>query len=315
MNIKKIFSSIIFTVIFSTASVLISAYNNIAFAAEFRQGIYLTQTTAQNTRYVQYLIDRSKKAGINTFVIDMQDLQNLRNYQNNVSLVKQNNIRYVARIVVFKDGGTNDEVLSQDYWEKKYTLVQKAIDFGADEIQLDYIRYAPTQPPSVQNAQNIYRVIKWFKTKLDEVGIPLEIDVFGVTSFGDSLYIGQSLTLFYDAIDAICPMVYPSHYEPYQKYAKMPYYIVRVSLASIREQFHGNIPFKVYPFIELYNYRYPLSYESKIKYISAEIKAVRDSRMDGWYAWNPHNQYDILFSLLENSEQPNASEQSSSEVK
>ena len=294
MNYKKIL--LIAVVTFWT---IITSVNVLSASEPWRQGIYLTQSTAENSSYIQYLINQSKEAGINTFVIDMEHMKT-HNYQKNIQLVKQNGIKYVARIVVFDDGGTDAEILSESYWEKKYQLVNQAIQFGADEIQLDYIRYASTQPPSQQNAQNIYRVIKWYKNKLTPQNIPLEIDVFGVSTFGDSVYIGQSLTLFYDAVDAMCPMVYPSHYEPYQKYAKMPYYAVHSSLAAMRKQFYGNIPFKVYPFIELYNYRYPLSQQEKIKYISAEIQAVKDSDVDGWYSWNPHNKYDILFSILKN---------------
>jgi len=289
--------------LFTLAISLLILLNSIScFSADnWRRGIYLTQATAENTPYVQYLINKSKEVGINAFVVDLQS-KKTNNYQKNIQLIKQNGIKYVARIVIFPNGGTDDEVLSQSYWEKKYELVDQAIKFGADEIQLDYIRYASSQPPSEQNSENIYKVIKWFKTKLATQNIPLEIDVFGISLFRDSVYIGQSLTLFYDAVDAMCPMVYPSHFEPYQKYAKMPYYAIRSALVAMHKQFYGNIPFKVYPFIELYNYRSPLSAQEKVKYIQAEIKAVEDSNVDGFYVWNPHNKYDILFSILKNQQ-------------
>lgn len=265
-------------------------------ASAWVQGIYIHEGTMKNARYLQYLINRSKEVGINTFVIDYR--YGSAAYQKNIQLVNQSGIKYVARIVVFPDGGTNREVLSQAYWEKQYKLVARAIQLGAQEIQLDYIRYDTSQPPSARNAQNIYRVIKWFKNKLQAQNIPLEIDVFGVATFGESYYIGQSLPLFADSVDAVCPMVYPSHYEPYLKYARMPYFAVRSSLAALRAQFHDNVPFKVYPFIEMYNYRYPLSQSEKIDYISKELTAVEDSMVDGWYAWNIHNNYDNLFTIL-----------------
>jgi hypothetical protein len=113
------------------------------------------------------------------------------------------------------------------------------------------------------------------------------------------LYIGQDVKVFADTVDALCPMVYPSHYEPYQKYAKMPYYIVFKSLNALRNQFLGNIPVRVYPFIEVYNYRYPLSQAEKLQYIYREIRAVEDTKMDGWYVWNIHNRYEDLFTVLE----------------
>jgi hypothetical protein len=71
------------------------------------------------------------------------------------------------------------------------------------------------------------------------------------------------------------------------------------SLISIREQFDNNLPVKLYPYIELSNYHYPLAHDKKLKYIYAQIQAVQDAGADGWYAWSPNNKYDSLFSVLE----------------
>jgi hypothetical protein len=45
-----------------------------------------------------------------------------------------------------------------------------------------------------------------------------------------------------------------------------------------------------------------MSYDQKKQYIKAEIKATKDAKSDGWFAWNPHNQYDILFDVLEHGD-------------
>lgn len=264
------------------------------------KGIYVTQSSVENTRTLNYLIYRSHETGINTFVIDMKHYSNA--YARNIKLVHDSGIKYVARIVVFPRGGYDAQVKSKNYWEQKFRLVQHAINLGAKEIQLDYIRYRPSQRPSSQNAKNINEVIKWFKDKVAQQGIPLQIDTFGVANKGESRYIGQNLLLFADNIDALCPMPYPSHHEPYRMHAKQPYETVHTSLLDLKKQFNYNIPFRVYPFIELYNYRYPLSKRQKYDYIYAQIRAVEDSGMNGWYAWNPSNQYDNLFHVLENYE-------------
>lgn len=267
-----------------------------ATANTYLQGIYLHEETMRNAKRLQYLIDKSKEVGINTFVIDLK--YGSKAYQNNIKLVLASGIKYVARIVIFPDGATPAQVANEKFWQSKYRLVQKAINLGASEIQLDYIRYDTSQRASIKNARNISQIIRWFKNKLAAQNIPLQVDVFGVTSFGDSLHIGQSLPMFAEYVDAVCPMVYPSHYEPYLKYARMPYFAVRSSLKALHEQFPGALPFKVYPFIELYNYRYPLSQANKLKYISEELAAVEDSQTDGWYAWNIHNNYNNLFIVL-----------------
>lgn len=286
--------------LFSISIIVSSFICSLALAKQLDvQGIYISQTTLENSARIKNLITQAKEAGINTFVVDFRRFS--PQYQNGINLIKQNNLRYVARIVVFPDnGGDPAQVDSMDYREKIYQLVEQAIKLGANEIQLDYLRYKSSQPPSSKNVQNIYQIIKWFKNKLQPQKIPLEVDVFGVTSFGDSIHIGQSVTVFANTVDALCPMVYPSHYEPYQKYAKMPYYIIDHSLKSLRERFNGNIPIKIYPYIETYNYRYPLSQQEKLDYITKQLAAVEDNNVDGWYVWNIHNDYKNLFIVLKN---------------
>ena len=262
------------------------------------KGIYLTQYTAENTKTLNYMIDNAKKSGITTFVIDMD--RPSKALRDNLGIVKASGIKYVARVVVFPDGGTAEAVGNPDIWQKRYTLVKQAVDWGADEIQLDYIRYNTKQKPSQQNAKNIHEIIKWYKTKLAQDNIPLQIDVFGVSSYGESLYIGQNIKLFSETVDAICPMVYPSHYEPFAKHYNTPYDTIYDSLESIKKQFNGTTPMKVIAYIELSNYHYRMSRAQKIDYIKEQMEAVHDAGIEGWYAWSPHNQYDNLFSILQN---------------
>ncbi len=260
------------------------------------KGIYISQATMEDPVYVKYLISRAKKVGIHTFVVDLERVTPA--YERSIKMIKESGISYVARVVIFPhNGGTSNQVHSQAYWEKRYNLAQKALNLGADQIQLDYIRYNPKQGGSAQNAQDIFKIISWFKSK---VGVPLQVDVFGVASFGPSKYIGQDIVLFSKGVDAICPMVYPSHYEPYKVHAVTPYDTVYNSLASIRKQFNNKpLPFKLIPYIELSNYRYPLSRAKKLNYIYAQIQAAENANADGWYVWSPQNHYDNLFQVLE----------------
>lgn len=265
------------------------------------KGIYVTQTSLENTAFLNYLIKRAKAAGIDTFVVDLE-LPSKR-YKENIALLKDNNINYVARIIMFPDGGTAKMIKDPNVWQKKYRLVKQAVDWGAKEIQLDYIRYSSKQKASSDNSKDILEIIQWYKNKLISQNIPLQIDVFGVTSFGESKHIGQNIKLFAESVDAICPMVYPSHYIPFPKHFKQPYETVYGSLKRIKKQFDSNeAPMKVYAYIELSNYHYPMTREKTLEYIKAQIKAVADADADGWYAWSPHNRYDNLFNLLESQQ-------------
>ncbi len=265
--------------------------------ADMVKGIYISQTTLEDTAYITYLIKHAKASGINTFVVDM-DIPSKR-YQQNIALVNKSGIRYVARITMFPGGGSPEQVASEAYREKKYKLVNAALGYGAKEIQLDYIRYNTKQAASSQHAITIHNIIKLFKERLALQKIPLQIDVFGISSYGEEKHIGQNIKLFSSTIDGLCPMVYPSHYQPFPVHFATPYKTVYDSLMSIREQFNDKLPVKLYPYIELSNYHYPLAREKKLKYIYAQIQAVQDADADGWYAWSPNNLYDNLFRVLE----------------
>jgi len=260
------------------------------------KGIYISQSTLEDRQYLEYLIKRSKEVGINTFIIDMNGMSNA--YEKNILLVKNAGIRYVARVVVFPYGGNHQNMHSETYWMSRYRLVDAAIKLGADEIQLDYIRYAASNYPSAQNAKDVHNVISWFKDKIDNRA-KLQIDVFGESSFKESPRIGQNIPVFAPSIDAVCPMLYPSHFEPYKEHAKRPYNIIYAALTKLKSQFpNQQTPFKLYAYVELSNYRHSFSDEQLIGYIHAQIKAVEDANADGWYVWSAKNKYDRLFNIM-----------------
>ncbi len=262
------------------------------------KGIYISQPTLEDRHYLEYLIRRSKEAGINTFIIDLNHVSNI--YEKNLLLVKNAGIHYVARIVVFPFGSDKQKMRSEAYWVSRYRLVDAAIALGADEIQLDYIRYAASNAPSAQNARDVHNVISWFKDRIGNRA-KLQIDVFGESSFKESPRIGQNIQVFAPSVDAVCPMLYPSHFEPYKEHAKRPYDIIYAALDSLKSKFPDHEPpFKLYAYIELSNYRHSFSDSQLIGYINSQVKAVEDAKADGWYAWSANNRYDRLFNILTN---------------
>lgn len=277
---------LIFVLLLSASSIVIA----------FDRGIYISQPTLESTSTLKYLIRQAKASGINTFVIDLKRIS--KQYNHNIALVKQANLKYVARIVVFPDGGNRAKVLSIPYRQQKYKLVQQAVALGANQIQLDYIRYHDKSRAVWQNVKDIYQVIKWFHDRLAPQHIPLQIDIFGVVAKRDLLSIGQSARAFADIVEAMCPMVYPSHYIPEHYHSSRPHQTVLSSLRALKAQFGGHPPFKIYAFIEVSNYIYKHSGQQKLQYIREQLRGVRDSGADGWYAWSPRNQYNALFQIL-----------------
>jgi hypothetical protein len=140
-------------------------------------------------------------------------------------------------------------------------------------------------------------VLRFMKKRVNERGGRLQIDVFGEVGYGPSLHIGQDMSLFAPEIDSVCPMVYPSHYEPYEEHFQQPYQTVHSSLVGIQKQM-GAARVPVLAYIELFNHRFKLSSEARVEYIRAQLRAVREAKAEGWIAWSAGNRYDVLFDLL-----------------
>lgn len=268
----------------------------------WNKGIYLTQHTLQQPAKLDYLIREAKATGINTFIIDHDFYSS--HYAPAIAKVKAAGLKHIPRIVVFKDGGNAQQVRSKAHWEEKYKLIDEAIKAGADGVQLDYIRYSSKLPANPQHAKDVYQVIKWFKQKINAEKLPMEIDIFGEVSYYPSMHIGQDIEMFADSVDGVNPMVYPSHYWPYQKYSAEPYKTVNDSLNSLVGKFNNKPPFKVHAYIEAANYHYlkKTSNAEKQRYLLQQIRAVEDAKsVSGWYVWSANNVYENLFHVLKNN--------------
>jgi len=271
-------------------------------AQAWDKGIYLTQYMLENPAKLDYFIREAKACGINTFVIDHEYYSS--HYAAAIAKVKAAGLKNVTRIVVFTDGGNAKQVRSQAYWEDKLKMVNDAIKAGSDAIQLDYIRYSSKEAANPQHAKDVYKVIKWFKEKINAQKVPMEIDIFGEVSYYPSMHIGQDIKMFADSVDGVNPMVYPSHFWPYQKYSADPYKTVNNSLNALVGQFDDKPPFKVHAFIEAANYHYIKKHSNaeKQKYLLHEIRAVEDAKnVSGWYVWSANNVYENLFQVLKNN--------------
>jgi hypothetical protein len=265
-------------------------------APAFRsQGIYLQQNTVQSPKRLERIIDNSVDVGVDTLVVDLWSRQN--NYKKGIARIQERGLKYIPRITMFENGGNHEQVNNREFWEDRWKLAQYALDLGAKDVQLDYIRYSSKTAASPQNALDVREVLRFFKKRINERGGRLQIDVFGEVGYGPSMHIGQDMSLFASEIDAVCPMVYPSHYEPFEEHAQKPYDTVHSSLVGIQKQM-GEAKVPVFAYIELFNYRYKLTTEQRVAYIREQLRAVREAHAEGWIAWSAGNRYDILFDVL-----------------
>jgi hypothetical protein len=113
--------------------------------------------------------------------------------------------------------------MNEEAQEYVMELAQEAVDAGADEIQLDYIRFPVVGegiehtklPPIPERSKKIKEFVSRVKELVHKQGVKLSLDIFGVTATGEQSDIdklGQDIGTIGGEADALSPMVYPSHY-------------------------------------------------------------------------------------------------------
>ncbi len=261
------------------------------------RGIYVQQLTAQNPKKLRYLIERAKKAGLNTFVVDLWSTSPA--YARGVKTIQEAGLTFVPRIIMFPDGAKDQrQVDDPALREHRWRLADFALGLGAKDIQLDYIRFSSRNEPSPDNADKIVEVLRFFRKRIEQRGARLQIDIFGEVSYGPSVRIGQDMQRFAPELDAVCPMLYPSHFEPHEQTVKAPYRTVHGALTALERQMRKH-PIPIYAYIEPFNYRHKMSDAEREVYVEAQLEAVLDSSAQGFYVWSVGNYYDHLFNVLE----------------
>ncbi|WP_083238919.1 putative glycoside hydrolase [Caloranaerobacter ferrireducens] len=232
------------------------------------KGIYLTGNTLAYDKRFYKLLDLVKTTELNAMVIDVKDDLGRLTYKSNVdmvneigadkqvkvdnfyekmSILRENNIYPIARIVTFKDrlAGTKRPDLAiktkngkvwrdnsgnawlnpynREAWEYPIKIAEEAALMGFKEIQFDYVRFPTDGNRSIidygeesigkTKAEIIAEFLKYAKERLEPKGVYVSADIFGlVTTAKDDMRIGQHLETLATSADILCPMVYPSHY-------------------------------------------------------------------------------------------------------
>jgi len=193
-------------------------------------------------------------------------------------------------------------VEAQDY---VLALVAEEIAAGADEIQLDYIRF-PIQSKSIEAAVMPKpngarsRSTRDFVKRVHEVTrasqVMLSLDIFGVTATGDQSDIdklGQDIGTIAAGADVISPMVYPSEYRTgYRGWATPgdhPEIVgigTKAAVAKLRDA--KNETTIVRSWLQASSYK---SHTYGPDYILKEAKAAEENGGKGWLLWSPGCDY------------------------
>jgi hypothetical protein len=200
------------------------------------------------------------------------------------------------------DGGAWVNPFNQELWQPNIDLALEAAAMGFDEIQYDYIRFpsdgdlttADFGPNYTEEGRvaAIVDFLKRSKTALEPTGAKLAVDIFGIVAiYGDDQGIGQRLVDIAPVVDYVCPMVYPSHFDPTSIDVggdpnDFPYETVQLSLALAEKKMPG-MALKLRPWLQDFD----LGRDYTAADVIAQIRAADEAGTSGWMLWNAANVY------------------------
>jgi hypothetical protein len=185
-------------------------------------------------------------------------------------------------------------------WKYNIDIAEQAAKLGFDEIQFDYVRFPSDGDISQirypgKHAQpmgwTIPMFLKYARSRLKPLGVRISTDVFGLSATRN-LGIGQFPRRISRFVDAIYPMVYPSHYvsgeyniiDPDSR----PGTTVAYSLRDFRNAVHGSKA-KLIPWLQDFS----LGRTYSLADVQDQIQAARLEHTKGFMLWNAGGIYTV----------------------
>jgi hypothetical protein len=183
-------------------------------------------------------------------------------------------------------------------WKYNVDIAVAAAKAGFDEIQFDYVRF-PTDGSiesavypgkrAEKRAGTIAGFLRYARSRLEPLGARMSADVFGLSATRN-MGIGQNVRRLARYLDAIYPMVYPSHYGPGELGLAdpnaQPGRTVALSLRDFAAQLTG-LETRLVPWLQDFS----LGREYGPDDVRLQILAARDASADGYLLWNPSGIY------------------------
>lgn len=193
-----------------------------------------------------------------------------------------------------------------EIWKYAADLAAEAVKLGFREIQLDYVRF-PDDPnvraegvfPLMRGRSRagvIHDQLAYARSLIHPLGVPLTIDVFGLTTTDTSdMGIGQKWELFAPEVDGVQPMTYPSHYSAglygLDNPNAHPYDVIA---RAMKDALARNAPLAHPPRIVPWYQDFDLGTPSYgVEQIRAQMQAGYDAGIASWMLWNPGSQYTV----------------------
>ena len=183
-------------------------------------------------------------------------------------------------------------------WAYNVGIAVAAAKAGFDEIQFDYVRF-----PSDGNVDSavfrggrkggngwvIAQFVQYASKRLRPLGVRVSVDLFGLSATRN-LGVGQVPRRLAKYVDAIYPMVYPSHYSSGEHGLDDPNgnpgLIVARSLRDFRRELRGRKA-KLIPWLEDFS----LGRTRTPEEVRQQIEAARNAGAAGYLLWNPLGEY------------------------
>jgi hypothetical protein len=182
-------------------------------------------------------------------------------------------------------------------WRYNLAIAEAAARAGFDEIQFDYVRFpsdgdlsAIVYPRTgkLSKGRTIERFLANASRRLRPLGVRLSADLFGLAATRD-LGIGQVPRWLARHVDALYPMVYPSHYVPGEYNLvdpeAYPGRTVARSLVDYKRAVKRRT--RLVPWLQDFSLRrkYTLSE------VTDQVAAARRQHAAGFMLWNPNGLY------------------------
>ncbi|MDR2428392.1 MAG: putative glycoside hydrolase [Candidatus Margulisbacteria bacterium] len=259
-------------------------------------GVYVSIWTMNYPERCRPLLKNVKDSGLNTVVCDFDGANTA--YLKNLDYARELGLYLIARIVVFEEGlgATYQTAEDPQNWQKKLALSQEATELGFDEIQYDYIRFSDRGAPDPRKKDIIEKFLREARVS---VNIPLGVDVFGSVAYQPHHIIGQDLRRLSSHIDAVSPMLYPSHFYGDRLRLSNPYRTLLEGSTLGKNKLEGR-PVRLIPYIQGFAMNLGYANMTLSNYIREQIRACEDAGTDGFFIWHAGNEYATALAVVKN---------------
>jgi hypothetical protein len=183
-------------------------------------------------------------------------------------------------------------------WAYNVGIAAAAAKAGFDEIQFDYVRFPsdgdlsqiryPGPHPQPMR-WTIPAFVQYAAHRLHPLGAKISVDVFGLSATRD-LGIGQLPRRVSNYVDAVYPMVYPSHYNPGEYGIDVPDdrpgLVVSRSLVDFQRALEGRKA-RLTPWLQDFS----LGRTYTLEDVQLQIAAAQQHHTNGFLLWNPEGVY------------------------